>query len=120
MRITGCLNISGVMFADWELIGVPYRVTAWPEVQFERLYGTDWIPTAPAEEALASAAQALGPLEWRPYLEFVPTEVREFLARFRRWRPDKDPHDCTMAQLDRPEGPDLLGVLREASAGAVE
>ena len=41
-------------------------------------------------------------------------------TRFERWRPDKDPHDCTMAQLDRPEGPALLGVLREASAGAGE
>ena len=66
----------------WSHGGVPYRVTAWPEVQFERLYGTDWIPIAPSEEVLASAAQACGPLEWRPYLEFVPADVREFLARF--------------------------------------
>jgi ATP-dependent DNA ligase len=26
-------------------------------------------------------------------------------TRFERWRPDKDPSDCTFDQLDRPEGP---------------
>jgi hypothetical protein len=66
----------------WSHCGVNYRVTPWPEVQFERLYGTDWIATSPTEDALASAAQALGALEWRPYLEFVPGEVRDFVARF--------------------------------------
>jgi hypothetical protein len=66
----------------WSHIGVPYRVTAWPEVRFERLYGDDWISTSPAEEVLSSAAQALGPKEWRPYFEFVPAEVRDFIARF--------------------------------------
>ena len=25
-------------------------------------------------------------------------------ARFHRWRPDKDAKDCTMEQLERPEG----------------
>ncbi|MEO5958079.1 MAG: hypothetical protein ABIZ49_06975 [Opitutaceae bacterium] len=67
---------------SWSHCGVTYRVTAWPEVQFERLYGDDWIAASPSEEALASAAQSCGPLEWRPYLEFVPTEVRQFLVRF--------------------------------------
>lgn len=67
---------------SWSHIGVTYRVTAWPEVRFERLYGDDWITVSPSEEALSSAAQSLGPREWRPYLEFVPAEVREFIARF--------------------------------------
>jgi hypothetical protein len=66
----------------WSHIGVTYRVTAWPEVRFERLYGEDWILATPSEEVLASAAQSLGPREWRPYLEFVSGEVREFIARF--------------------------------------
>ncbi len=68
---------------SWSHAGVTYRVTAWPEVTFERLYGDEWIGLQPSEEALASAAQTCGPLEWRPYLEFVPADVREFLARFR-------------------------------------
>ncbi len=66
----------------WSHCGVPYRVTPWPEVQFERLYGDDWIAMAPSEGVLASAAQAFGPLEWRPYLEFTSGDVREFLGRF--------------------------------------
>ncbi|HUG83572.1 MAG TPA: ATP-dependent DNA ligase [Euzebya sp.] len=32
-------------------------------------------------------------------------------TRFERWRPDKDPHECTMDQLERPEGPDLDEIL---------
>lgn len=66
----------------WSHSGVTYRVTAWPEVQFERRYGEDWIAALPDATVFASAAQALGALEWRPYLEFVPRDVREFVARF--------------------------------------
>jgi hypothetical protein len=66
----------------WSHSGVSYRVTPWPEVRCECLYGEEWIPRQPSEAALASAAQSCGPLEWRPYLEFVPRETREFLARF--------------------------------------
>ena len=66
----------------WSHCGVPYRVTPWPEVRFERLYGDEWIVTVPSVEALASAAQTCGVLEWRPYLEFVPAPVRDFLAQF--------------------------------------
>ncbi len=32
-------------------------------------------------------------------------------ARFHRWRPDKDPADCTMDQLERPEGPGFDRVV---------
>ena len=66
----------------WSHAGVSYRVTPWPEVQFERLYGTEWIAVNPAEAVLASAAQTCGPREWRPYLEFLPAEVRTFVEQF--------------------------------------
>jgi len=66
----------------WSHSGISYRVTPWPEVQFERLYGEEWIAVAPSEEVLASAAQSCGAQAWRAYLEFVPTDVREFLSRF--------------------------------------
>jgi hypothetical protein len=66
----------------WSHCGVPYRVTAWPEVAFERLYGDEWIAVAPTEDVLASAAQTCGAAEWQPYLEFVPTAVREVLEQF--------------------------------------
>jgi len=32
-------------------------------------------------------------------------------ARFHRWRPDKDAHQCTMDQLERPEGPAFSDVV---------
>jgi hypothetical protein len=66
----------------WSHCGVTYRVTPWPEVRFERLYGDEWIVTAPSAEVLASASQACGPVEWRPFLEFVPAAVRAFLSGF--------------------------------------
>jgi hypothetical protein len=59
-----------------------HRVTHWPDVQFERLYGTEWIAIAPSAEALATAAKTLTSADWEPYLEFVPAAVREFMALF--------------------------------------
>jgi ATP-dependent DNA ligase len=35
-------------------------------------------------------------------------------TRFERWRPDKDPRDCTMDQLERPVGPGVIEMLRRA------
>ena len=32
-------------------------------------------------------------------------------SRFHRWRPDKDPGDCTMDQLERPEGLDFRDLV---------
>ena len=31
-------------------------------------------------------------------------------ARFLRFRPDKDPAECTLDQLDRPAGPGFSGI----------
>jgi hypothetical protein len=67
---------------SWSHCGIQYRVSSWPEVRFESLYGEDWIETSPTEDALSSAAQTFLPQDWNPYLEFVPTEVRAFLTRF--------------------------------------
>ena len=39
-------------------------------------------------------------------------------TRFERWRPDKDPRDCTMDQLERPKGPALIEALRLAQQQA--
>lgn len=66
----------------WSHGGARHRVTPWPDVRFERLYGEEWIGTSPTEEALASAAQTLGAAQWRPYLEFLPAAEREFVGRF--------------------------------------
>jgi hypothetical protein len=66
----------------WSHCGALYRVTPWPEVRFERLYGEDWIVISPTEDALASAAQQCGASAWQPYLEFVPAEVRGLIEQF--------------------------------------
>lgn len=92
----------------WSHCGVSYRVTPWPEVQLERLYGDEWIPAHPADDVVASAAQSCGVLEWRPYLEFVPADVREFLARFSFSRLE--------ALLVVAKCPALLPVLQETPA----
>jgi ATP-dependent DNA ligase len=52
-------------------------------------------------------------LSWVPIEPGVVAEVSydqleegrfRHATRFHRWRPDKDPHDCTIDQLERPEG----------------
>lgn len=72
----------------WTHCGISYRVSPWPEVRFECLYGDDWIATSPTEDVLSSAAQAFLPPDWNPYFEFVPTETRDFLERFSFGRMD--------------------------------
>jgi hypothetical protein len=69
-------------------LGISYRVTPWPEVRFECLYGDSWIQTSPTEEVLSSAAQECGAAAWNPYLEFVSPEVRELLGHFSLSRMD--------------------------------
>jgi ATP-dependent DNA ligase len=32
-------------------------------------------------------------------------------TRFERWRPDKDPHECRLDQLERPEGPGFADIV---------
>ncbi|MCB1247038.1 MAG: ATP-dependent DNA ligase [Acidimicrobiia bacterium] len=53
-------------------------------------------------------------LSWVPVKPGVVVEISydqltgnrfRHATRFERWRPDKDPEDCTFAQLDRPTGP---------------
>jgi len=92
----------------WVHLGAAHRVTPWPEVRFERRYDDEWIPIQPSVDALASAARACGPVEWRPYLEFVPADVREFLGRFAFGRME--------ALQVAARCPDLLPALADAPA----
>ncbi len=41
-------------------------------------------------------------------------------TRFERWRPDKDPRDCTLEQLERPKGPGLFEALRLAHQAGLQ
>jgi ATP-dependent DNA ligase len=59
-------------------------------------------------------------LSWTPVQAGVVVEVSydqlegdrfRHATRFHRWRPDKDPLQCTMEQLERPEGPGFQDVV---------
>lgn len=59
-------------------------------------------------------------LSWTPVRPGVVIEVSydqlegerfRHATRFHRWRPDKDPEDCTTEQLDRPEGKGFREVV---------
>jgi ATP-dependent DNA ligase len=59
-------------------------------------------------------------LAWTPVQAGVVVEVSydqlegdrfRHATRFHRWRPDKDPLQCTMGQLERPEGPGFEAVV---------
>jgi len=77
------------------------------------------------EEARAPGAQsrwsAGKSLDWTPVQTGVVVEVSydqlegdrfRHATRFHRWRPDKDPLQCTMEQLERPEGPGFHQVVQ--------
>ena len=60
-------------------------------------------------------------LDWTPVEAGVVVEVSydqlegdrfRHATRFHRWRPDKDPLQCTMEQLERPEGPGFREVVQ--------
>lgn len=60
-------------------------------------------------------------LSWTPVQPGVVVEVSydqlegerfRHATRFHRWRPDKDPEDCTTEQLELPEGPDFAAVVK--------
>lgn len=68
---------------SWSHDGAVYRVTPWPEVRFERQYGTDWVTFNPSIELLGAISAAVDPHDWKGYLEFAPIDVREFAGRFR-------------------------------------
>lgn len=67
----------------WSHAGVTHRVTAWPEVRFQRGCGDEWMDEQPSEGAFAAAAADLREPNWRRYLEFVPARERRFVEFFR-------------------------------------
>ncbi len=72
---------------------------------------------APGAQSRWSADKSL---DWTPIDPGVVVEVSydqlegdrfRHATRFHRWRPDKDPLQCTMEQLERPEGPGFREVV---------
>lgn len=82
-----------------------------------------------SEESFGAEARAPGAVSrwtgdkdqsWTPVKPGVVVEVSydqlegdrfRHATRFHRWRPDKAPEDCTMEQLERPEGPRFAEVV---------
>ena len=88
--------------------------------QFEQLRSEDSF----GEEARRPGAQSRWSsgkdLSWVPVTPGVVLQVSydqltggrfRHATRFERWRPDKDATDCTMEQLERPEGPGFADVV---------
>ena len=71
----------------------------------------------PGQESRWSAGKDMG---WTPVEASLVCEVSydqltgerfRHATRFERWRPDKDPEQCRMDQLERPEGPEFADVV---------
>jgi hypothetical protein len=92
----------------WSHNGEKWRVTAWPEPQFERCIGDRWKSDVPDEEVLRAGAQALGQANWQRYLEFVPVAERAVLRQFKFGR--------LSALHVLTQYPDLLATLAETPA----
>ena len=82
-RITSLKKTSPVQLT-WSHLGTLYRVTAWPEVEFQAQIEGKWvtIDPEPTSEVFSAAAVMIGRTEWKRYLDFVPAAERELLERF--------------------------------------
>lgn len=99
----------------WSHYGELHRVTPWPETRFERLYGEDWIAIEPDHELLEAASLACRHRDWKPYLEFVPAEMRTFLLgfSFNRMEALLVASRCSGLLNDLIQTPALTGFLAE-------
>ena len=73
---------SPVVDLHWIHLGIPYRVTAWPEACLEWNMDYQWEPTEAGEDELASGVLQVDASAWRRYLEYMPTPERNFVQRF--------------------------------------
>jgi ATP-dependent DNA ligase len=82
--------------------------------QLRRLESTDAFGTTVRRPGEVSRWTGDKDLSWVPLAPELVVEVSydqltgerfRHATRFERWRPDKEPGDCTMDQLERPEGP---------------
>lgn len=108
MKLKKALRAYAPIELSWSHDGALWRVTSWPEAQFERQDEGRWTAAAPDEGAYFSAAQSLGAADWQKYLEFVPTPERAFLHQFKAGRL------AALQLLAR--CPDLLLTLAETPA----
>ena len=68
---------------SWLYAGSSWRVTAWPEVSFQRRTEERWVEESPEELCLASAAKSLTLEDWERYLDYMPRPERTLVEQFR-------------------------------------
>lgn len=118
--LLGLYNDSG----DFHFIG---HCSGFPDVDRVEIFNRFLELTT--EESFSEGARAPGgpsrwsagkDSSWTPVQQGVVVEVSydqlegdrfRHAARFHRWRPDKEARDCTMDQLERPEGPGFREVV---------
>ena len=99
-------------FSDHDRVGM---LQQFEEIRADDAFGED--VRRPGAESRWSAGKDLS---WVPVLPGVVVEISydqltggrfRHATRFERWRPDKDAEDCTVDQLDLPEGPGFAEVV---------
>jgi hypothetical protein len=78
--------MAPAMDLTWSYLGVCYRVTVCPEVALEKQVDERWVPAMATEDVLASGMVEIEAAAWKRYLEFMPSEERAVVEKFRYGR----------------------------------
>ncbi|CAN5846510.1 ATP-dependent DNA ligase [soil metagenome] len=118
--------LLGLHTADGELSFIGH-CSGFPDADRTELFAQ--FSALAADESFAAGARVPGAesrwsggkeMNWTPVVGGVVVEVSydqlegnrfRHATRFHRWRPDKDPADCTMEQLELPKGPEFADVV---------
>lgn len=104
-------------FGDADRVALLERLRPLTVTAADAALGGGGAVRAPGAESRWSAGKDLSWVPVRPevvcqvsYDQLTGDRFRH-ATRFERWRPDKDPTDCTLEQLERPEGPSFADVV---------
>lgn len=113
MKTAATKKVVAPVQLTWTHLGFLYRVTAWPDVEFQTERDGRWISFEPnpSSEVFAAAAVMLGRAEWNRYLDFLPPTERAVIESFRFNRL------AALAVIKR--NPELLEELSQAPALAM-
>ncbi|MFD3451570.1 ATP-dependent DNA ligase [Streptomyces sp. NPDC058691] len=95
LRMAG---VEGHPWAEWAEGGEPGGRMPGAQSRWSAGKDLSWVPLRP-ERVLEVA------------YDHMQGDRFRHTAQFRRWRPDRDPADCTYAQLEEPVGYDLADIL---------
>ncbi|MEX0658072.1 MAG: ATP-dependent DNA ligase [Egibacteraceae bacterium] len=104
-------------FGDTDRVALLERLRPLTVTAEDAALGGGGAVRAPGAESRWSAGKDLSWVPVRPELvcqisyDQLTGDRFRHATRFERWRPDKDPTDCTLEQLERPEGPTFADVV---------